>query len=122
MPDNYWLFTDEKSRKEYEEDWLVKTDFTPGFFCEFLRGMSYSNKKMKKPNNSIIPTLFLYGENDPVAGFGKGITKVYKAYHKNNKDTKICCIKDAAHDVLHDQPYSNIVFTEIESFLQGVKQ
>lgn len=122
MPDNYWLFTDEKSRKEYEEDWLVKTDFTPGFFCEFLRGMSYSNKKMKKPNNSIIPTLFLYGENDPVAGFGKGVAKVYKAYHKNNKDTKICCIKNAAHDVLHDQPYSNIVFTEIESFLQGVKQ
>ena len=81
-----------------------------------------SNKKMKKPNNSIIPTLFLYGENDPVAGFGKGIAKVYKAYHKNNKDTKICCIKDAAHDILHDQPYSKNLFTEIESYLQGVKQ
>ena len=89
---------------------------------EGYKEMSYCNKKMKKPNNSIIPTLFLYGEKDPVAGFGKGVAKVYKAYHKNNKDTKICCIKDAAHDILHDQPYSNIVFTEIESFLQGVKQ
>ena len=36
------------------------------------------------------------------AGFGKGITKVYKAYYKNNKNTEIRCINGKTHDVLHD--------------------
>lgn len=88
MPDNYWLLTDEKSRVEYANDKLVKKNFTPGFFCEFLRGMLYTNKKLKNPNNSTIPTFFIYGEKDLVAGFSKGIAKVYHAYHKNNENTK----------------------------------
>ena len=100
-PQNYWLLTDEDARKEYENDNLVKRDFTPGFFCEFLTGMIYTNKKLKKPNNTI-PTLFIYGSDDIVAGFGKGITKVYKAYYKNNKNTEVYCVDGKTHDVLHD--------------------
>ena len=92
---------DENARKSYENDKLVKRDFTPGFFCEFLTGMIYTNKKLKKPNNTI-PTLFIYGSDDIVAGFGKGITKVYKAYYKNNKNTEIYCVDGKTHDVLHD--------------------
>ena len=100
-PENYWLLTDENARKSYENDKLVKRDFTPGFFCEFLTGMIYTNKKLKKPNNTI-PTLFIYGSDDIVAGFGKGITKLYKAYYKNNKNTEIYCVDGKTHDVLHD--------------------
>lgn len=122
MPDNYWLLTDEKSREKYEQDKLVKTDFTPGFFCEFLRGMLYTNKKLKNPNNSTIPTFFIYGEKDPVAGFGKGIAKVYHAYHKNNENTKIYCMNDATHDILHDRMCSDIIFDKIEAFIHYVEK
>ena len=92
---------DENARKEYENDNLVKRDFTPGFFCEFLKGMIYTNKKLKKPNNTI-PTLFIYGSDDIVAGFGKGIAKVYKAYRKNNKNTEMYRVDGKTHDALHD--------------------
>ena len=117
MPGNYWLLTDEKSRSEYENDKFVKKNFTPGFFCEFLKGMVYTNKKLKNPNNSTIPTFFIYGEKDPVAGFGKGIAKIYHAYCKNNEDTQICCVKDATHDILHDRTCSDITFDKIEAFI-----
>ena len=100
-PENYWLLTDENARKAYENDKLIKRDFTPGFFCEFLKGMIYTNKKLKKPNNSI-RTVFIFGSNDIVAGFGKGISKVYKAYRKNNKNTEIYRVNGSTHDVLHD--------------------
>ena len=100
-PENYWLLTDENARKDYANDKLVKRDFTPGFFCEFLKGMIYTNKKLKKPNNSI-RTLFIYGSDDIVAGFGKGINKVYKAYYKNNKNTEIYRVDGKTHDILHD--------------------
>ena len=121
-PGNYWLLTDEKSRAEYENDKFVKKNFTPGFFCEFLKGMVYTNKKLKNPNNSTIPTLFIYGEKDPVAGFGKGIAKVYHAYRKNNEDTQICCVKDATHDILHDRVCSYITFSKLEAFIHYVEK
>ena len=89
------------TEKLLENDKLVKRDFTPGFFCEFLTGMIYANKKLKKPNNTI-PTLFIYGSDDIVAGFGKGINKVYEAYYKNNKNTKMYRVNGKTHDVLHD--------------------
>ena len=100
-PENYWLLTDENARKAYENDKLVKRDFTPGFFCEFLKGMIYTNKKLKKPNNSI-RTVFIFGSDDIVAGFGKGVAKVYKAYRKNNKNTRMYRVEGNTHDVLHD--------------------
>ena len=73
---NYWLLTDDEKRREYEEDRLVKTSVTPGFFCEFLKGMELASIHLKMPNNTI-PTIFMYGENDPVSGFGtKSIQKI----------------------------------------------
>ena len=61
---------------------------TPKFFYEFLRGMEYTSKNLKNPNNTI-PTLFMYGKNDPVGNFGKGVAKVFKAYHKHYSSTEM---------------------------------
>lgn len=85
-PEDYWLLTDPAARDDYENDIWVKKKLTPKFFSEFLNGMIYTGKKLKHPNNSV-PTLFLYGKEDPVSGFGKGITEVYTSYMKENKDT-----------------------------------
>ena len=73
-------------------------------------------------DNSTIPTFFIYGEKDPVAGFGKGIAKVYHAYHKNNENTKIYCMNDATHDILHDRMCSDIIFDKIEAFIHYVEK
>lgn len=116
-PANYWLLIDEDRQKEYEEDSLVRPALTPEFFEQFLRGMIYANKKLKAPNNSI-PTLMLYGENDPVAGFGKGINKVYNAYKKNNKETYIKSYPKYTHDMLHSKDQEK-VFADILEFIEG---
>lgn len=114
-PDNYWLLSDDLAREMYEKDRLVKTDMTPRFFCEFLRGMEYTTKKLKNPNNSI-PTLFIYGKNDPVGNFGKGVKKVFKAYRNHNSLTEIQSVP-GTHDVLHNNGSSKDVFKLIEKYL-----
>lgn len=116
-PNNYWLLSDDAARNEYETDRLVNTRMTPKFFYEFLRGMEYTSKNLKNPNNTI-PTLFIYGKNDPVGDFGKGVTKVFKAYHKNNSSTEIKCV-EGTHDVLHNNGSSKAVFKEIERYLDA---
>ena len=102
-PENYWLLTDDAARKEYEDDKLVKTSFTPGFFCEFLRGMIKVNKQMKKHKDTI-PTLIINGTHDLV---GDGIEKVISYYQSPmNADIKI---SGKTHDVLHDEGYEEVL-------------
>ena len=102
-PENYWLLTDDAARKEYEDDKLVKTSFTPGFFCEFLRGMIYVNKQMKKHEDTI-PTLIIKGEHDLV---GEGIEKVI-SYYQSPMNADIT-ISGKTHDVLHDEGYEKVL-------------
>ena len=102
-PENYWLLTDDAARKEYEDDKLVKTSFTPGFFCEFLKGMIQVNKQMKKHDDTI-PTLIINGTHDLV---GDGIEKVVSYYQSPmNADIKI---SGKTHDVLHDKGYEEVL-------------
>lgn len=115
-PENYWLLTDEEKRREYEDDRLVKTSVTPGFFCEFLKGMELASVHLKMPNNTI-PTIFMYGENDPVSGFRKGIQKVYRKYKKYNPNTDIMSFP-GTHDILHDAGCER-VFEEIYKFVES---
>lgn len=114
-PELYWLITDNDARAEYETDPFVKRKFTPAFFCEFLKGMECASTNLKHPNN-IIPTLFLYGRNDPVTGFGKGIKKVYTKYRAVNTQTEIQSFH-GTHDILHDT-WKESVYKAIEEFLE----
>ena len=114
-PENYWLLTDDAKRAEYTKDRFVCQDLSPSFFCEFSKGMEYASRKMRHPNN-IIPTLFLYGKEDPVSGFGKSIQKVYKLYKKNNPDTEIK-VFPGTHDILHDFG-CEALFKEIDDFIK----
>lgn len=114
-PEDYWLLTDPAARDDYENDIWVKKKLTSQFFSEFLNGMIYTGKKLKHPNNSV-PTLFLYGKEDPVSGFGKGITEVYTSYMNKNKDTWIKSFP-GTHDILHDKGCEK-VFDEIRNFLE----
>ena len=115
-PENYWMLTDDEKRREYEEDRLVKTSVTPGFFCEFLKGMELASILLNMPNNTI-PTMFMYGENDPVSGFGKRIQKVYRKYKKWNPNTEIMSFP-GTHDILHDAGCER-VFEEIYKFIES---
>ena len=81
-PANYWLLTDNKKRREYAGDSLVRQDVSPAFFCEFSKGMECASRNLKNPNNTI-PTLFLYGKKIryPV------LEKASERYIKHTKKT-----------------------------------
>lgn len=115
-PELYWLITDNDDRKEYETDPLVQKKFTPAFFCEVLKGMECASKNLSHPNN-IIPTLFLYGRNDPVTEFGRGIKKVYEKYRAANDKTEIKSFL-GTHDILHDS-WKKEVFETIKEFFEN---
>ncbi|MDO4460103.1 MAG: alpha/beta hydrolase [Clostridia bacterium] len=112
----YWLLTNPDMRDEYLRDELVKREFSPQFFCEFLKGMIHTGRKLRNPGN-IIPTLFIYGDKDPVGDFGKSVTGVFECYKKHNPDTKIIKIENYTHDVLHDDCRMS-VYKSIENFLR----
>lgn len=78
--------------------------------------MELASIHLNMPNNTI-PTMFMYGENDPVSGFGKGIQKVYKKYKKRNPSTEIMSFP-GTHDILHDAGYER-VFEEIYKFIES---
>ena len=43
-------------------------------------------------------------------------------FDKNNENTKICCMNDATHDILHDRMCSDIIFDKIEAFIHYVEK
>lgn len=117
LPKNYWLLTSEQARCEYDNDNLVCTEFTPQFFCEFLRGMTIANNKLNEKPTYIIPHLIISGEKDPVGGFGKGVRKVYDAYREYNVFTNLVLLPNKTHDVLHDTGHED-VYKQIEKFVE----
>ena len=55
--------------------------------------MELASIHLKMPNNTI-PTIFMYGENDPVSGFGKGIQK-YTENIRNGIQIRRLCLSRA---------------------------
>ena len=74
--------------------------------------MELASIHLKMPNNTI-PTIFMYGENDPVSGF----EKVYRKYKKWNPNTEIMSFP-GTHDILHDAGCER-VFEEIYKFIES---
>ena len=88
---------------------------SPGLGRKPRFSVSKRRVSSQHPNN-ISPTLFLYGINDPVAGFGKGIRKIYTRYRAVNDQTEIESFP-GAHDILHDE-WREEVFKTIKEFLE----
>jgi len=100
-----WLCADEAELGKYLADPLVRRDISAGLFWELLGSMKRTGKKTTYEKwNKKMPVLLLYGENDPVGDFGKGVQRLYDQMRKAG--IQIITFQrflDARHDLLHEE-------------------
>ena len=100
-----WLCADEVELGKYLADPLVRRDISAGLFWELLGSMKRTGKKTTYEKwNKKMPVLLLYGENDPVGDFGKGVQRLYDQMRKAG--IQIITFQrflDARHDLLHEE-------------------
>lgn len=100
-----WLCADETELDKYLEDPLVRKDISAGLFWELLGCMKRTGKEATYENwNKKMPVLLLYGENDPVGDFGKGVQRVYDQMRKAGiQNITFQRFPDSRHDLLHEE-------------------
>ena len=66
-----------------------------------LKKIHRSSNMKKIPQE--LPLLCIYGEEDPVSGYGKTIKKLMDIYKKNGlKDIQVKAYKDDRHEILNE--------------------
>ena len=100
-----WLCADEEELDKYLEDPLVRKDISSGLFWELLGSMKRTGGAATYEKwNKKMPVLLLYGDDDPVGDFGKGVQRLYDQMRKAG--IQIISFErflDARHDLLHEE-------------------
>ncbi|MBR2812032.1 MAG: alpha/beta fold hydrolase [Solobacterium sp.] len=77
-----WLSFNEEDVDAFIEDPACGIPFTPRGYYDLLYGLKDMHRTDYKAENSRLPILFLYGKEDPCAGYDKGIDASIKALRK----------------------------------------
>lgn len=99
-----WLSVNEMNINMYEMDNWCGFDLTTSFFCDMTDGLTkiHKIKNMKKINKDL-PIFFIYGEEDPVGGYGKTIKALYNIYKKNGiQKLELKSYPGDRHEVLNE--------------------
>ncbi len=117
-----WLSSDLDSVKEFNNDPLCGNNFTNGSLNAMYKFMKLNgiNKTFKNFGTKNIPQLFIYGEEDPVANFGKDIERLVakqKKYDIHNITVKK--YEGCKHEVLFDK-CSIQATIDIVSFIKNI--
>ena len=78
-----WLTRDQLCVDEYIADPLCGFAVTAGLLRDMLTGLRHIQEPehLRKMNKSL-PVLFISGSDDPVGGYGEGVTKAWKEFQK----------------------------------------
>ena len=100
-----WLCADEAELDKYLADPLVRKDISAGLFWELLGSMKRTGEAATYEKwNKKMPVLLLYGDDDPVGDFGKGVQRLYDQMKKAG--IQIITFQrflDARHDLIHEE-------------------
>jgi alpha-beta hydrolase superfamily lysophospholipase len=99
-----WLTSVESEVDKYIKDPYCGFVCTTGFFKEFITSISKLNQKDKLSKlNKELPILLISGNDDPVGGMGKGITKLSTLYLNNGlKSVNLLLYPNARHELLNE--------------------
>jgi alpha-beta hydrolase superfamily lysophospholipase len=115
-----WLCSDSDSIKNYADDIYCKKKISAGLFDDLLKSMILTSDNTSYAKwNKKMPILVLYGKEDPVGGFGKGVNKFIKQLAENNLDYSAIELEKARHDLLHEKQsgVSDLVKLAIKDFV-----
>lgn len=114
-----WLTRNNTEVGKYVYDPFCGFTCTTSFYRDLLLLIKRANqssgiKKAKKQ----LPLLFLTGDKDPVGGYAKSVTRLYKRYKRlgfTNADLKV--YKEARHELLHELNCDEVI-EDIITFLK----
>lgn len=99
-----WLCSNREAIRDYMDDDLCRKTLSAGLFYELLDSMkNNSSIKACKKWNTELPVLIIYGEEDPVGNFGKGIDKLIEQLEYAGVEYSALGIESARHDILHEE-------------------
>jgi alpha-beta hydrolase superfamily lysophospholipase len=99
-----WLTRDEKIVKMYEDDPFCGTVFTANFYYYFFKGAGklYKLEKLGEIPEAL-PVFIIGGDEDPVGGYGKNITRLRDKYLQLGLDNvRMKLYPGARHEVLNE--------------------
>jgi alpha-beta hydrolase superfamily lysophospholipase len=99
-----WLSRDEKQVDAYIADPLCGQVLTAGFYSDLLRGIREVSKPAIIRRTPLgLPIYFFSGSRDPVGGFSRGVTHVYKEYRKAGMaNLSLKFYSDGRHEMLNE--------------------
>ncbi len=100
---NAWLSCDEPNVARYNVDGYCNFDFTDnGYRVLFSVMKAACASKTVKAVPESLPVLFVSGADDPVGGYGKGVSKIYKKFVKAGKNARMILYPGARHEILNE--------------------
>jgi alpha-beta hydrolase superfamily lysophospholipase len=111
-----WISSDEKEVDIYVNDELCGFPSSVSLFMDMLGGLDIiRRKKNYKTAPKDKPVLLVSGKADPVGGYGKGVTKVYKAMKKAGINAELVLF-EGRHELLHE-PIRYKVMAKLYDFI-----
>lgn len=115
-----WLTRDEKQVDKYIADPFCGSDFSCGYWIDFLTGLqetSEQEKAGKLPQN--LPVFFLSGDKDPIGNNGQAVKDVCQTYKNAGvKDVTIKLYPEGRHEMINE-PNKSEVFQDIFQWVAG---
>ncbi|SHK03116.1 alpha/beta fold hydrolase [Hespellia stercorisuis] len=117
-----WVTSDRELREKYVNDPLCSFGFTVNAYYHMFNGMLKTKKKESfamVPRT--LPVFFVSGEDDPVGGFGAGVTKLYKKYIAHGmQDVSIKLYPGDRHELLNETDRAS-VYEDLYQWLESKK-
>lgn len=99
-----WLSRDEEIVDKYINDPYCMQTFSNQFFNDLATGvLDISKKSNIEKVNKNTPVLFISGDMDPLGGYGKGPTEVFKKYKDTGvNDVELRLFEGGRHELLNE--------------------
>ncbi len=115
-----WLTKDSAERDKYRSDPACGFKFTLGAMEDLVRLNRLVNRDewFREMAASDVKVLLLSGEDDPVGGYGSGVSQVYVGLKKAGADAQVKLYPNCRHEILNDDVRVEVT-EEILRFISG---
>lgn len=116
-----WLSRDDGQVSRYKDDPMCGFVCSSGFYNDLIELSFQANDKAGIGRvDKNLPILIISGADDPVGGYSKGVSKVFRLYRDAGiKDVRLKLYDGARHEILNETNKDE-VYRDIISFYNGV--
>ena len=114
-----WLSTDPSVVEAYREDDLSGFMFSVGGYATLTDLTSEAaSPRIARQTPTTLPVLFISGEEDPVGGFGKDVTKTAEQYRQAGIETVTTILYPGLRHEILNEPSRQTVYRDVLDWLE----